>query len=380
MVCSKPYMLSNLNLTLMKGYLLPLALYIAVFFSGCTSSTSELPFKNVEYVTSFPHVFELKGGEEVETNLIGIQDIMLCDSVMLLATSNANGFISAYSLKTGQIVGNYFKRGNGPGELLFAPYFSSMNKCGEEEDSGLVFNDRKGHILKWIFNGFADSKPEIMCLRDSVPSSHFYSLYINDSTFVCREINNDASGQNRYIFSQGKRTVTGSMSKLNALSIPAKGDGYMFNILSSFSRYSKSEDLIIEASLMLNTIYMYSLDGSFEKVLCLGKKADDIASTYYGGFLSLKNTFKRLMLYDGLFAVSYCGGKQDPMPFDIVPKTRIYMFDYSGKPLAELELPDKSSSFDIDWTSGFLYTFEHGTESVRRYDISHELDAIKSSL
>lgn len=345
---------------------------------ACSSMSSDLPFDDVEYVEAFPVVYDVRDGKVVETGRIGLQDIMLCgDDTLLISTQDSDGYITAMNLDDGTLSAGFFRQGNGPGELLYAPYFSSVSMTGGGDGAALILGDGTGNMLKWKLDGlFRDTQPDIETVADSLAAGMFYTLYVNDSTYICRTLSGDSSRQIRYLQRGTERVTTKSMEKLNGRSIPVKGDGYLFNVLSSFSRYSASKDIVIEASLMLNTIDLYSLQGDFEKTVCLGRRADDIDRICSGGARNLKETFTRLILQDDFFAVMYKGGLQFPLPGQGSPDPRIYLFDYDGSPKAELVMHEGASVFDIDADGGFLYTLDRDRELIQRYDISSVLEAI----
>lgn len=351
---------------------------LSVMCCACSSTTSDLPFEDVEYVKEFPVVYDVRNGEVVETGRIGLQDIMLCgNDTMLISTQNSGGYITAMNLDDRTMSADFFRQGNGPGELLYAPFFGNVSKTSQGNGTALILSDGKGNMLKWKLDGlFRDTQPDVEVISDSLAAGMFYTLYVNDSTYICRTLSGDSSRQIRYLQSGTERITTKSMEKLNGRSIPVKRDGYLFNILSSFSRYNASKDIVIEASLMLNTIDMYSLSGDFEKTICIGKRADDIDTICDNGAKALKETFTRLILKDNFFAVMYSGGKQFPLPGMKAPDPKIYLFGYDGSPKVELVMHEGASVFDIDADGGFLYTLDRERELIRRYDISEALEAI----
>lgn len=80
-------------------------------------------------------------------------------------------------------------------------------------------------------------------------------IYINDSTFLCRRINNDGNKQERYLFLvNGKLEVVPSMETLNKAEIPVRNNGYLHNILSSLVVYNAKRNRVVEAS-------VYIMDG-----------------------------------------------------------------------------------------------------------------------
>ena len=351
----------------------------AVVVTGCHPSVApQLPFDNVIKVESFPQTYSIGNGEVLNVNKIGITDIMLCDSLLLVSTLNPSGYLSALNLKTGVCSQDVLKQGNAKGELLYNPYFSDFDQVNHNGRTALLLNDQKGNMLQFYPEDLFDEKyPEITVANDSIPLVLFCCLYVNDSTYMCRRISKDASRQIRYLLVNGKKQTTESMKKLNDLAIPVKGDGYMFNILSTFSKYCPSRELFVEASLMLNMIHLYSLDGSVEKTIVYGKRPDSIDDVFYAGMRKLKSNFTGLQVYDDFFAVMYSGaGEYDEEKNKPLPK--IFFFYWDGSPIVEIRMGEQASTFDLDVQNGVLYTLDRSTETVRYYDVKEILD--KASL
>lgn len=344
---------------------------IVCAMTGCRQRpASYMAFDDVTYVHSVKNSIKLEHGETVEIDKIGIQDIFISDSLMFISTPDAEGLISVYELPDMEYCGKFFCKGNGPGELLNAPFFGNVKVLDTESGRTMLIGDGKGKMLRWDISApFLGRNHDIAVYRDSIPLDSFYSIYINDSTIMCRNISGDGGGQERYLLVDGKRKVVPAMETLNMAEIPAKDDGYLFNILSSFSAYDAKRDIVVEASMMLNTINVYSLDGTFEKTICLGKSLDNIADICHSGLRGLRQTFVRLRLYDDFFAVMYSGGKQISQDDREQPAPKIYIFDWECNPLGELKLAKRASVFDIDLQNGELYTLDRSEEIVRKYDI-----------
>lgn len=62
--------------------------------SACRHSALQLPFDDIVYVKALPYSYELEEGTVIDFGKIGVQDLMLCDSLLLLSSQNQNGFIS----------------------------------------------------------------------------------------------------------------------------------------------------------------------------------------------------------------------------------------------------------------------------------------------
>jgi hypothetical protein len=80
-----------------------LALAPAIFLmSGCgggnPSTTNSTTLDDVRYATRFPHTFTLDHPVEIETDIIGIQDLFIYDSLLILSTRDKEGLWSFLSL------------------------------------------------------------------------------------------------------------------------------------------------------------------------------------------------------------------------------------------------------------------------------------------
>ena len=353
-------------------------LIILLLCAACgQQNESYLAFDNRTGIETFPVIFEIHDGEPAGIDKSGIIDLYIVDSLMLVSSMDPTAYLSVIDLDCGTNMGNFFHRGNGPGELLSVPFLSNSSIVSTDESTFMIFRDGKGNLLRWdIESSLESGQPVYEVINDSIPSSQFYTLYVNDSTFICREVNPAADGQNRFLLKGGRKELIPAMETLNGKTIPVKGDGYLFNIVSSAAGYSIDENIVVEASVMLNTINMYSLDGNVEKTIFIGKKPDSIADECAGGMRNLKDTFGTLRLYEKLFAVMYNEGKQFPEKGEKIPEPKILMFDWSGNPVAELQMSGRITSFDIDFRNEILYVLDVNDESIMKYDISKVLSKI----
>lgn len=143
--------------------------------------------------------------------------------------------------------------------------------------------------------------------------------------------------------------------------------------------YKKDKDMVVEASLMLNTIYLYSLESQFERTICYGSKVDNINDVFHNGRTRLRSTFTRVNVYDDFFAVMYDGGKMYKELRLVKNNSKIFIFDWNGNPIAELNLPCLADVFDIDVRNGILLTLDRESETIMKYDIPEILKELNDS-
>ena len=188
----------------------------------------------------------------------------------------------------------------------------------------------------------------------------------------------DRSSINRFILSSdGERRTTPPLDRLNSATVKAEpesgsgsvvGSGNMvsfsvpgFNLISGSYAYDSSRSLIVEAERTLNTMNIFSADGTYARTVCTnGDRVDDISSVEY-------DSDARLALRPKTFPdfISVLHWLREPEV-----KQYVRLFGYEGEPLAEIPLPGGGIFYDMDIPGGCLYVLISGQELLIRYDVS----------
>ncbi len=343
-----------------------------LMFSACKSEAGgqSLAFDDVLCVRQFTNSITLEKGETVEVGDIGVRNLMVCDDLLFVITGDPNGFFSVYTLPDMQFAGKYVLKGNGPGELTFYARKNAVTPVMTPDGVRLYFDDYRGSLLEWnVAESIQEGRTVIGRVADSPQGGPFCSIFINDSTVFSRVIRSDGRGQTRFMTVAGNTVITPEMERLNEVSVPAD-DGVSFNIVGSLTGFSRERGLIVEASLNLNTINMYTLSGDFAKTVCLGKRPDDVTAVFNDGQMKQISTFTDICVCEDWFAVMYSGAKEHPLVPGEGPKPKICIFDYAGNPLTELLLPVHADCFTIDPVRSSLYTLNSSDEIITEYDLS----------
>ncbi len=161
---------------------------------------------NVAYVEQFPQTFSINNAEEVNTDIIGILDFSIYDSLLILSARDNKGLWSFLSLPDCHFLGKFLTQGQGPYEFFHCPWVS-QNTLFKEEGT--------------LYAGIYDF----------------------------------ATGA---VWDNNQKNTPPHLEKLNAARI-IEGDDH--NILSTGIQYNA----VIEMPLELNYINMYSIDGTFGK-------------------------------------------------------------------------------------------------------------------
>ena len=185
-------------------------------------------------------------------------------------------------------------------------------------------------------------------LCDSLPSGLFSFISISDSVFFCKESSPDFTQQKRYLAGKTAGMLPPVIERLNEAKVSDSKD---INIISTIAKMSRVNERIVEMPIGLNYINIYSLNGDFARTVCVGDELDDISE------IEDRKEWNRMYTYADL-------------------RLSILLFDWDGKPLAELKLTRFVNSFDIDMVNKTLYVFDVYNDKMFAYDLSEVLNKI----
>jgi hypothetical protein len=336
-----------------------------------------MAFDDVRYVEEFPTTFQLDEPQHILEDVIGVMDIKVIDSIMLVATSEVIGMWKFYSLPTYRYLGKFLNQGNGPTEFLFTPFLShSTFICEDFSLTAYIRDNQRGDVISMdIGKSIKNQKLEYTKLDINIPNSVLVSTTIDNNKFFIKEISNDFTQQVRYVIDGGVKDTLEIFSALNGARVSPGED---HNILAGAIAYSHSKQLILEMPAMLNYLNLYNLDGSFTKTICYGDKMMSIGGIEQVMEFDRIQTFRGYALFDNFFGVMW-GGNTELEEQKMIGKPRsILLFDWEGNPLAEIKINDKyATSFDIDLINGRLYTSSYHSDELLCYDVTDVLAALK---
>jgi hypothetical protein len=345
---------------------------LILWMSGCVKDNrlagNYMTFDDIRYVNKFPQTFTLDSPVEVETDIIGIQDFLIYDSLLVLSATDREGLCSFLSLPGLHLMGKFLTIGNGPFEFFQPPWVNTMKFFKEEETLyAVIYNFMKGELYKMnIKESIQTQKLSIDKFNDLLPEFLFNFALIDSAYYFCKEINEKETQQIRYISKDGEKIIPAHFEKLNLTSID---EGEDFNILATITKINTERNLVVEMLVSLNYINLYSLDGSFGKTICVGKTLDDINKVQTKPQWSRKFIFSNPMLYSQFWGVIHWDISMLSYEMEGGKVSTIMFFDYEGEPLLEIKLKAFITSFDIDFANGELYTLNHQADAFLKYDI-----------
>lgn len=334
---------------------------------------------SVEYVQEFPKEFVLQSKKDTGIDIVGVWDFVIQDSIMILSTRKNNGNWKILSLPELHHLGDFLNIGEGPLELSSSPSVSDKMKLTKENGNlqAYIYDFEYGKLLKLdVYKSIQHKELFISLINDSLPHYLFDFIVIDSNTYFCKEIGNMETQQLRYINNEGNRTMNYTMEKLNLSSVTS---GMNYNILSTMTKLSEQHKIIVEMHFGLNYINLYSLDGLFEKTICLEEKLDNIRLIENLVWDERIFRFSDLRVYDEFFGVLYINEEEQIYQKSRKKLPSILLFDWNGKPIVKLKLPNFISSFDIDFIQNELYTFDIQSDQFFKFDLGDILTELKSN-
>lgn len=354
---------------------------VILLFTGCgdcvMTPDKYMGLGNVEYISAFPKTYTLSDRIDPGIDLIGINDFCVLDSMIAFSTKGGESLWTFLSLPDYTPLGSFLTRGDGPFEFIEIPRVSFKTKFYREKGQLFagIYDFQKGRLFKMDVNASIDSHTlQISMLKDSLPPFLFSFIMIDSVRYFCKEVNNDQTRQTRYIIEGNDRTTPSVMQQLNQAQVNKEED---INIISAITKMNAENTRIVEMPIGLNYMNIYSLDGSFGKTICMGDKPDNIKE------IEDKRRWNRIYTYADLRVFKDAWGvvsiNEDMRTYQTRRKKlpSILLFNWEGKPLAELKLTHFITSFDIDFVNGELYTFDVHTDEFFKYDISGILKELK---
>ncbi len=342
-------------------------------FIGCQSnpsSSSSMAFEEVQYVQKFPKSFSVENRIPIELEkTIGVQNFRIYDSLLIASTQDKEGLWAFHSLSDNGFLGKYLLKGDGPNEFAHSP--SIVTKGGLFKVNSQLFawihDFQKGKILKMnIDESLKNNQLSISVIRESLPPFLFSCVMLDSITFFCREMNNVQTQQTRFILCRDEKMLPSNLEILNKAEIRQGED---FNILSAIVQWNSDKKIMVEMPIGLNHINLYSLENSWRKTICVGKKLDNIESVQDVSRWDRKYTYADLRIFTHYWAALYINETEKTVQTVRGKYPVIHFFDWEGNPLVELKLDSHITSFDIDFIKGFLYTLDVQTDELGKYDI-----------
>lgn len=354
-------------------------LFLVFELYGCMGDKSSdyMTFDRISYVEKFPKSYCLKNGELSDLNQIGVKSLSIQDSILIVSTSDKDGYWAFFRLPDYTFLGKYLTEGKSDNELLSSPKVSDQHFIKHNGRLyAILYDFDTGKVLLMnISETIKEHQLAIHKLDCELPRVLFNCVGLDSLSFFCREVNNDHTEQSRFILENGERSVPENMRILNKASVDA---GFDINILGTYCKYDPKTRRIAEAAFDLNIINLYSLDDSLCLTICTGDKMNTIKEIQNVERRKKKVMYGHLASYSNYFAALFQNDTNENIHFGKARKQTIQFFDWEGNPLIEVVLDRRINSFDIDFSRECLYTLSYEQDEIYVYDFKEVLEYLKN--
>ncbi len=360
----------------MKNLVISLVLLLAVPYGcGKDDPSESMAFGNIYTVDKFPNSYNLENGTKLDLGIAGVQSLSVQDSLLIVSTGDISGYWSFFRLPGYEFLGKYISKGRGASETLNSRRVEDQffTEYGGIPHSIIYDYDLGNLLLMNIQETLREKQPSIRKLGTGLEKNLFNIVCIDSTTFFCRGIDKDMTRQSRFIVKDGEISVPDNLAELNKASI---SHGKDINTLGTYCIYNPERKLIVEAALELNLINMYSIDGPVRMTYCIGRKLDKIKNIEGIDYWKKKTRFCHLAGYRDFFAALYHDDTKENIETGKAKKQTTQFYSWDVSPMFEIVLDRRIDSFDIDFSTGTLYTLNIADDEIYRYDISHIINTL----
>jgi hypothetical protein len=348
-------------------------IYAVLLLVSC-QTVGKYSFEEVTYVSSFDGEVRVspENSKTVELNLDGIQGIKIYGPYIIVSSESEEGLISIFEKKAPyRKLGSFFKKGNGPGELIYPFLPGGFNYYTSE--NGTIYadiNNRAGKLIRFNISESIEEGKTVSEVIGTAEKTSFDVIDLGDDGIFYKTMSPERDRQIRFVEKDGQTYSTKGMTILNSARIKNKNDdGSRYNVLSGGVKYAPDIKCFIETPGEINAIHMYSLDYSVIKTFCIGDKLYDyneIADRPEG---ERPQTSICTRLYDYYLAVLYLDIPLQELSLDSWRPTLILFYWESGD-MVKVYLPDRVTSFDMDEETLSIFAYNADSEKLYVYDVS----------
>ena len=350
---------------------------LALFMVISCQPGKKFAFDDIEYIESFGEdetYIPSRLGHVVDLGIEGIQGFKIYGPYLIISSFNDAGQISILEKDSPyRLLGSFFPKGNGPGELVYPVLPNTMQ----------FFTDGGGSVYAEFINGksrqirfdITRSIEEGRTVTEELGKTGllaFDAINIGEYGVFYREMAPEKDAFTRYIIKDEERIVTKSMERLNSARIRNKeDDGSRFNVLYGRIVFDKATKTFAEVPGEINAVHLYSLDDSFAKTICFGKTMYDyneLADRDYG---DRPRTTIWTQQYDEALMILYVDKTVEKYYTDETWRPSLITVYWDGSYISKANLPERVNQFDFDLDSFHLWAFDSDTETMYVYDVSN---------
>lgn len=339
----------------MKKEILPLFLMFTTLwgFQSCANAIDNkkdyMCFDNISYVTDYPKSLSLKADTSYVSEIVGINDFEIIDSLIIYETHESLGGWVICSLNSGKTLKAIFDKGHSKTEFSAIPQLCDGTTFfyDKKQLKTVVYDFGNGQLFEVnISNTIKKDSLHMKSLPYKVPVNLDKYIFMGDNEYYIRDMMTKSSKW--YKDEEIKESEV--INTLNDFEITDD-----FNVLGAMIRYNHEKQIFVELPVYTNYVNIFSLSTGKSKTVCMGKEMISIPTTQ----VMEGENFYDIRLFEDCFALLYIKNESS------YPSIRF--FDYEGNAIKEIFLDKNVTSFDIDTNTNTLYTFDCENETFYIY-------------
>lgn len=356
-------------------------LFLVNIHIGCDGRSDMLPSedllvtKNIEYVKKFPRNYTISNADSVFIQDKGAIDLYIKDSLLIITTNNATGFLSLYRLSDLSCKGRYIPLGKDNNNIswpIAARNFTWVTRNGN--DYAIIPDYMSQKIKELDFSKMVSTGVSEMTDTITIFSLGDDCISIDENNYlIFHRFNNFCSIERRIASYDGKTWNDSNMKDLSMARIPSGTD---MNLINTVKTINKEKKIVVEANAMLNQLSIYSLKNDFGKTICIGDKIQYLSDYAEKDLRQLTKYYSSVCACENFFAALYHNCSMDANKLEPSYRPTLQFFNWQGEPLASIKIDYYLDVFEIDERTGMLYFIDLKTKCLRVADISKTLNFI----
>lgn len=302
-------------------------------------------------------------------DMLGVLDIKAIDSLLITAVSDERDVQWKFCRPDDMsMVYGCFRKGNGPDEFVSVPWLYDQQFISENGNTECMIYDftRGGIKVMDIGRTLTERTVAMKDCGYKIPRNLFGWRYLGQGRFIVKEVDKFHTREDRYILSD-KNMKKIDIDELNNLTVDAGKD---INIVATMMGSSDAGDVVVEACMHLNNLYLYSPDGTFFKTICIGPHGYDTPAVVQNRNMDeIRTYYEGIECFPDFFCALYTDDSTDK-PAENITASKVVFFDWDGNPLARVTLDRHVTSVTICRQSGIMYAVDYTTEEILSYDMS----------
>lgn len=253
--------------------------------------------------------------------------------------------------------------GRGHNELSQSPNVNNAVYWRDGDTLKCRISDFSSGNLFVVNINFGQEQTTMRQVGKIAPNS-FNSTLISDTSAICN-LPVSMVSQKRVLVENGQQRDLNSLEAINSITLPEDED---INILSTSMVYDANKGIVLEAPIMLNTLFLYDIAGGRQLSLFYGREPMSIESVIGEEDRERQYTFESPRILDNCFSVLWFGKTKRQFFSTERGCPEILFFDMQGNGKAKITFDFPISYYDYDERSHKLYVRCEENDEILCFD------------